>query len=74
MQGLLAIFVGIALGIFWGVLTDEVPDHSDIYAPTIRSVLIFGGGVLLTYAGGYLGWGGACTYTYSIYFVEINKP
>ncbi|CAB3231154.1 unnamed protein product [Arctia plantaginis] len=59
VKGLLAIFVGIALGIFWGVLSDEVPDHSDIYAPTIRSLLIFAGGVLLTYASGYLGWGGA---------------
>ncbi|XP_075992174.1 sodium/hydrogen exchanger 9B2-like isoform X2 [Anticarsia gemmatalis] len=58
VKAFLAIFVGIALGIFWGVLSDEVPDHSDIYAPTIRSLLIFAGGVLLTYAGGYLGWGG----------------
>ncbi|CAH0700698.1 unnamed protein product [Spodoptera exigua] len=58
VKGLLAIFVGIALGIFWGVLSDCLPDHSDIYAPTIRSLLIFGGGLLLTYAGGYLGWGG----------------
>ncbi|XP_021189295.3 sodium/hydrogen exchanger 9B2 isoform X1 [Helicoverpa armigera] len=58
VKGLLAIFVGIAVGIFWGVLSDSLPDHSDIYAPTIRSLLIFGGGVLLTYAGGYLGWGG----------------
>ncbi|KAF9812091.1 hypothetical protein SFRURICE_021448 [Spodoptera frugiperda] len=45
VKGLLAIFVGIALGIFWGVLSDCLPDHSDIYAPTIRSLLIFGGGV-----------------------------
>ncbi|XP_026738116.1 sodium/hydrogen exchanger 9B1-like [Trichoplusia ni] len=58
IKGLLAIFVGIALGILWGVLSDSLPDHSDIYAPTIRSLLIFAGGLLLTYAGGYLGWGG----------------
>ncbi|KAJ8726271.1 hypothetical protein PYW07_000969 [Mythimna separata] len=58
VKGLLAIFVGIALGVFWGVLSDSLPDHSDIYAPTIRSILILGGGVLLTYGGGYIGWGG----------------
>ncbi|XP_028041978.1 sodium/hydrogen exchanger 9B2-like isoform X2 [Bombyx mandarina] len=58
IKGLLAIFVGICLGIAWGVLCDVIPDHNDLYAPTVRSLLIFGGGILVTYAGGYLGWGG----------------
>nr|XP_037866608.1 sodium/hydrogen exchanger 9B2 isoform X4 [Bombyx mori] len=58
IKGLLAIFVGICLGIAWGVLCDVIPDHNDLYAPTVRSLLIFGGGMLVTYAGGYLGWGG----------------
>ncbi|KAI8427732.1 hypothetical protein MSG28_002164 [Choristoneura fumiferana] len=55
---LLAIFVGIALGILWGILVDWLPDHKDVYAPTVRSLLIFSGGLLLSYGCGYLGWGG----------------
>ncbi|KAL0894688.1 hypothetical protein ABMA27_013233 [Loxostege sticticalis] len=58
IKAVLAVFVGIALGISWGVLADFVPDHGDPYAPAIRSLLIFGGGFLLTYACGYFGWGG----------------
>lgn len=74
-QGILAIFVGIALGIAWGVLCDYIPDHSDYYAPTIRSILIFGGGFLLTYAGGYVGWGGVCEYhlNHTIICVQRSK-
>ncbi|KAM3959029.1 sodium/hydrogen exchanger 9B2 [Aphomia sociella] len=55
---ILAIFLGIALGVLWGVFVDLIPDHKDLYAPTIRSILIFSGGVLLAYAAGYFGWGG----------------
>ncbi|KAI5641555.1 sodium/hydrogen exchanger family domain-containing protein [Phthorimaea operculella] len=58
VKALLAIFVGVGLGVWWGVTLDFIPDHGDVYAPTIRSLLILGGGVLLTYAGGYCGWGG----------------
>ncbi|KAJ0181766.1 hypothetical protein K1T71_002488 [Dendrolimus kikuchii] len=58
VKGVLAIFVGIAIGILWGVISDYIPEHNDIYAPTIRSIHILGGGILLTYAGGYFGWGG----------------
>ncbi|RVE42720.1 hypothetical protein evm_012632 [Chilo suppressalis] len=58
IKAALAIFIGIGLGILWGVLADSVPDHSDPYAPTVRSLLIFGGGYFITCAGGYLGWGG----------------
>ncbi|CAH0726631.1 unnamed protein product, partial [Brenthis ino] len=57
-KAILAIFVGIALGMSWGVLIDVLPDHNDLYAPTIRSLLIFAGGILFSYTGGYLGWGG----------------
>lgn len=74
-QGLLAIFVGISIGVFWGVLSDILPDHSDIYAPAIRSLLIFGGGVFLTYAGGYIGWGGTCEYlrVYIFLFLSVSS-
>ncbi|XP_073941618.1 sodium/hydrogen exchanger 9B1-like isoform X2 [Choristoneura fumiferana] len=58
VKALLAIFVGIALGILWGILVDWLPDHKDVYAPTVRSLLIFSGGLLLSYGCGYLGWGG----------------
>lgn len=58
VKGTLAIFVGIGCGIVWGILCDVIPGHSDIYAPTIRSLLIFAGGLLLTYACAYCGWGG----------------
>ncbi|CAH2243116.1 jg14412 [Pararge aegeria aegeria] len=58
VKALLAIFVGIGLGVTWGVLADILPDHNDLYAPTIRSLHIFSGGVLIMYAGGYFGWGG----------------
>ncbi|XP_013181071.1 PREDICTED: sodium/hydrogen exchanger 9B1-like [Papilio xuthus] len=58
VKALLAIFVGIGLGIGWGILCDILPDHKDPFAATVRSLLIFAGGLLLTYAGGYLGWGG----------------
>ncbi|XP_028176823.1 sodium/hydrogen exchanger 9B2-like [Ostrinia furnacalis] len=58
IKAVLAVFVGIALGISWGVLADFVPDQGDPYAPAVRSLLIFAGGFLLTYAGGYFGWGG----------------
>lgn len=72
-QGILAIFVGIALGIAWGVLCDYIPDHSDYYAPTIRSILIFGGGFLLTYAGGYVGWGGVCEYNLNHTIICVQR-
>ncbi|XP_047987570.1 sodium/hydrogen exchanger 9B2-like isoform X2 [Leguminivora glycinivorella] len=58
VKALLAIFVGIGLGILWGILVDWLPDQKDVYAPTIRSILIFTGGLLLSYVGGYVGWGG----------------
>ncbi|XP_068621414.1 sodium/hydrogen exchanger 9B2-like isoform X2 [Battus philenor] len=58
IKALLAIFLGIGLGIAWGILSDILPDHKDPYAATVRSLLIFAGGLLLTYAGGYFGWGG----------------
>ncbi|XP_047515983.1 sodium/hydrogen exchanger 9B1-like isoform X1 [Pieris napi] len=53
-----AIFFGVALGVAWGVLADILPDHDDTYAPAIRSLHLFAGGMLFTYAGGYFGWGG----------------
>ncbi|XP_026324152.1 sodium/hydrogen exchanger 9B2-like [Hyposmocoma kahamanoa] len=58
IKALLAIFVGIGLGIILGVIMDYLPEHTDTYAPTIRSLFIFTIGILMTYAGGYLGWGG----------------
>ncbi|XP_063359084.1 sodium/hydrogen exchanger 9B2-like isoform X2 [Cydia amplana] len=58
VKALLAILVGIVLGVFWGILVDWLPDQKDVYAPTIRSLLIFTGGLLLSYVGGYIGWGG----------------
>ncbi|XP_049888044.1 sodium/hydrogen exchanger 9B2-like isoform X2 [Pectinophora gossypiella] len=58
VKALLAIFVGIGMGVFWGVLVDFIPQHNDVYSPTIRSLLMLSGGVLLTYACGYFGWGG----------------
>ncbi|XP_053605523.1 sodium/hydrogen exchanger 9B2-like [Plodia interpunctella] len=58
IKAVLAIFVGIALGILWGILIDYIPDHSDAYAPTIRSLLILFGGLLISYGGAFLGWGG----------------
>ncbi|XP_052756898.1 sodium/hydrogen exchanger 9B2-like isoform X2 [Galleria mellonella] len=57
-KAILAVFLGIGLGISWGILVDVIPDQKDIYAPTIRSLLIFGGGLLLSYTGGFFGWGG----------------
>ncbi|XP_037297625.1 sodium/hydrogen exchanger 9B2 [Manduca sexta] len=63
VKGALATFAGISAGVTWGVLCDFIPDQSDLYAPTVRSLLIFGGGVMLTYAGGYCGWGGASDYS-----------
>ncbi|KAL4704066.1 hypothetical protein ACJJTC_001988 [Scirpophaga incertulas] len=54
----LAVFLGIGVGILWGVLVDSVPDHKDPAAPALRSLLVFGGGFLLTYASAYFGWGG----------------
>ncbi|XP_045487643.1 sodium/hydrogen exchanger 9B2 isoform X2 [Pieris rapae] len=53
-----AIFFGVALGVAWGVLADILPDHDDAHAPAIRSLHLFAGGILFTYAGGYFGWGG----------------
>ncbi|VVC93610.1 unnamed protein product [Leptidea sinapis] len=41
VKALLAIFVGIGLGVVWGFLADILPEHNDIYAPTIRSLHIF---------------------------------
>ncbi|XP_045458954.1 sodium/hydrogen exchanger 9B2-like [Melitaea cinxia] len=58
VKALLAVFVGIGLGIAWGVLADYLPDHSDFYAPTIRSLHIFAGGIFIMYAAGYFSWGG----------------
>ncbi|XP_050360787.1 sodium/hydrogen exchanger 9B2-like isoform X1 [Nymphalis io] len=58
VKALLAIFIGIGLGVTWGVLADFLPNHSDFYAPTIRSLHIFAGGIFITYAAGYLSWGG----------------
>lgn len=58
VKAVFAIFVGIGLGVAWGILIDVLPDHNDLYAPTIRSLLIFAGGIFFSYAGGYLGWGG----------------
>ncbi|KAJ2953554.1 hypothetical protein O0L34_g1156 [Tuta absoluta] len=58
IKALLAIFVGVSVGVLCGVMLDFIPDHGDVYAPTIRSLLILCVGVLLTYAGGYCGWGG----------------
>ncbi|CAG9784498.1 unnamed protein product [Diatraea saccharalis] len=58
VKAALAIFLGIGLGISWGVLADFIPDHNDPYAPAVRSLLIFAGGYLVTCAGGYFGWGG----------------
>ncbi|XP_045765238.1 uncharacterized protein LOC123867292 [Maniola jurtina] len=58
VKALLAIFVGIGLGVAWGVLADILPDHNDLYAPTIRSLHIISGGIFIMYAGGYFGWGG----------------
>ncbi|CAG4968114.1 unnamed protein product [Colias eurytheme] len=58
VKAFLAIFVGIVLGIVWGVLADVLPDHDDVYAATIRSLHIFAGGLLISYACGYFGWGG----------------
>ncbi|XP_052747244.1 sodium/hydrogen exchanger 9B2-like isoform X2 [Bicyclus anynana] len=60
VKALLAIFVGIGLGVAWGVLADILPDHNDLYAPTIRTLHIFSGGIFIMYAGGYFGWGGVC--------------
>lgn len=57
-KGMLAILVGIVIGISWGVISDYIPEHNDTYAPTIRSLHLFGGGIFLTYACGYFGWGG----------------
>ncbi|CAH4003573.1 sodium/hydrogen exchanger 9B2-like isoform X2 [Pieris brassicae] len=53
-----AIFFGVVLGVAWGVLADILPDHDDAHAPAIRSLHLFAGGILFTYAGGYFGWGG----------------
>ncbi|XP_050675578.1 sodium/hydrogen exchanger 9B2-like isoform X2 [Leptidea sinapis] len=58
VKALLAIFVGIGLGVVWGFLADILPEHNDIYAPTIRSLHIFSGGILITFAASYFGWGG----------------
>ncbi|XP_041970129.1 sodium/hydrogen exchanger 9B2-like isoform X2 [Aricia agestis] len=58
LKAVVAIFLGIVLGIAWGVLADTIPDHGDLYAPTIRSILLLAGGVFLLYGCGYLGWGG----------------
>ncbi|XP_013200419.2 sodium/hydrogen exchanger 9B1 [Amyelois transitella] len=58
VKAVLAMFLGIVLGILWGILIDYVPDHSDFYAPTIRSLLIFCGGLLISYGSAYFGWGG----------------
>ncbi|CAK1549819.1 unnamed protein product [Leptosia nina] len=58
IKALTAIFFGIGLGVAWGVLADILPDHNDAHAPVIRSLHIFAGGILITYAGGYFGWGG----------------
>ncbi|CAH2066541.1 unnamed protein product, partial [Iphiclides podalirius] len=58
IKAVLAIFVGIGLGVAWGVVSDTLPNHTDPYVATLRSLLIFSGGIFLTYASGYLGWGG----------------
>ncbi|KAG7311612.1 hypothetical protein JYU34_002660 [Plutella xylostella] len=58
IKAVLAIFVGTLLGVAWGTLVDLVPAHSDRYAPVARSLLIFAGGLLLSYACAFLGWGG----------------
>ncbi|CAK1603269.1 unnamed protein product [Parnassius mnemosyne] len=58
IKACLAIFFGIGLGVAWGILSDILPDQKDPYAATVRSILIFTGGFLLSYAAGFLGWGG----------------
>ncbi|XP_032529751.2 sodium/hydrogen exchanger 9B2-like isoform X2 [Danaus plexippus] len=59
VKAILAIFVGIGLGSVWAIFVDYIPDHKDFYAPTVRSLLIFAGGLFITYVSGYLGWGGS---------------
>ncbi|GBP41250.1 hypothetical protein EVAR_30688_1 [Eumeta japonica] len=57
-DAVLAVPLGIALGVSWGVVASAVPERTDGYAAPVRSVLILSGGLLLVYVAGHFGWGG----------------
>lgn len=55
----MCIFGGLGFGVLWGNLARIVPEKGDAYVVPIRTIMLFGGGLLAVYGSELLHFEGA---------------
>lgn len=58
-QAPVCIIGGLAFGVVWGLLSKYVPEKGDAYVIPIRTLMLFGGGLLAVYGSEMIGFEGA---------------
>lgn len=58
-QAPVCIFGGLAFGVLWGILSKFVPEKGDSYVIPIRTLMLFGGGLLAVFGSEKIGFEGA---------------
>lgn len=58
-QAPVCIIGGLGFGIVWGLLSKYVPEKGDAYVIPIRTLMLFGGGLLAVYGSELVGFEGA---------------
>lgn len=58
-QAPVCIFGGLAFGVLWGCISRYVPEKGDSYVIPIRTLMLFGGGLLAVFGSEKIGFEGA---------------
>lgn len=55
--------MGVALGVAWGTLAGLIPHTKDTYVIELRVLFVAVGGIFMSFATSYIGWGGVGEYS-----------